>query len=89
MTDAGAALRVGYAWAALGRHTTSVQRQWAAERGGSQLVLVQSDTATAGLSESLVDVAVLRRPVTDARFETAPVGVGPRFAAVATGHVIT
>lgn len=88
VTDSAAELRVGYAWAALGRHTTSVQRQWAADHGGSQLVLVQSNTPSAGLSESLVDVAVLRRPVTDERFETALVGVEPRFAAVATGHAL-
>lgn len=84
--DAAAELRIGYAWAALGRHTTNVQRQWAADHGGSHLVFVQSNTETAGLSEGLVDVAVLRRPLDDKRFETALVGVEARFAAVPAGH---
>jgi len=89
VVDEGAAeLRVGYAWAALGRHTTVVQRQWAKDHDGAELVLLQSNTATAGLREGLVDVAVLRRDVDDERFETALVGVERRFAAVATTHAL-
>lgn len=84
--DGGGQVRVGYAWAALGRHTTRVQRQWALDHRGAELVFLQSNTATAGLSEGLVDVAVLRRSIDDERFATALVGVEPRFAAVATGH---
>jgi DNA-binding transcriptional LysR family regulator len=85
VSDAAAGLRVGYAWAALGRHTTAVQKQWTLEHGGAELVFVQSNTPTAGLREGLVDVAVLRREVDDDRFDSAPVGVERRFAAVATG----
>lgn len=77
-------LRVGYAWAALGRHTTGVQQRWADEFPGSELVFVQSMTATAGLAEGSVDVAVLRRPVSDERMASALVGVEQRFAALAT-----
>lgn len=86
VTDAAAELRVGYAWAALGRHTTTVQQQWAREHDGAELLLLQSNSATAGLREGMVDVAVLRRPLDDERFGTALVGVERRFAAVATGH---
>jgi DNA-binding transcriptional LysR family regulator len=86
--DAAAGLRVGYAWAALGRHTTPVQKQWALDHAGAELVFVQSNTPTAGLREGLVDVAVLRRAVDDERFATALVGVEPRFAAVATGSAL-
>jgi DNA-binding transcriptional LysR family regulator len=87
-SDAAAGLRVGYAWAALGRHTTSVQKQWALDHGGAELVFVQSNTPTAGLQEGQVDVAVLRREVDDDRFATAPVGTERRFAAVAAGSAL-
>jgi DNA-binding transcriptional LysR family regulator len=76
-------LRIGYAWAALGRHTTAVQRRWSTEHPGSALVLVQSNTPTAGLTEGLADVGVLRRPVADPRLATALVGSERRYAALA------
>jgi DNA-binding transcriptional LysR family regulator len=75
-------LLIGYAWAALGRHTTTVQRRWTAARPGSALVFVQSNTPTAGLGEG-VDAGVLRRPVTDDRLRTAVLGVERRYAAMA------
>ena len=53
-------LRVGYAWAALGRHTPVVQRRWAAAHPGSSLVFVPSNTATSGVIEGAADVGVLR-----------------------------
>jgi DNA-binding transcriptional LysR family regulator len=81
---ARAELRIGYAWAALGRHTVPVQRAWAGAHPGSTLVFVQSNTPTAGLVEGIADVSVLRRPVTDARLRTAVVGEEPRRVAVAT-----
>jgi DNA-binding transcriptional LysR family regulator len=77
-------VRVGYAWSALGAHTVTVQRAWAREHPGTDLVFLQSSTATAGLAEGLVDVAVLRRPVHDARVATAMVGTELRYAALAT-----
>jgi DNA-binding transcriptional LysR family regulator len=76
-------LRVGYAWAALGRHTTAVQRRWAELRPGAQLVFVQSNTPTAGLAEGTVDVGVLRRPSGDGRLRSTLVGTERRYAAVA------
>ena len=81
-TEARGDLRVGYAWAALGRHTPAVQRRWSLDRPGSALVLVQSNTPTAGLTEGLADVAVLRRPPRDVRLRTAVVGSERRYAAV-------
>jgi DNA-binding transcriptional LysR family regulator len=77
-------LRVGYAWSALGRHTTAVQRLWSRAHPGSALVFVHSNTPTAGLTEGLADVGVLRRPAEDVRLRTALIGVERRFAAVAT-----
>jgi DNA-binding transcriptional LysR family regulator len=76
-------VRIGYAWSALGRHTAAVQRRWADEHPGSTLVLVQSSTPTAGLTEGLADASVLRRPVEDARVRTALLGHERRWAAVA------
>jgi DNA-binding transcriptional LysR family regulator len=76
-------LRVGYSWSALGRHTLTVQRRWAAARPDVPLVFVQSYTPTAGLSDGVAEVAILRRPVTDNRFATALVGTERRYAAVA------
>jgi DNA-binding transcriptional LysR family regulator len=76
-------LRVGYAWAALGRHTTAVQRRWSHDHPGSTLVFVQSNTPTAGLTEGTADVSVLRRPVSDPRLRTSLLGVERRYAALA------
>jgi DNA-binding transcriptional LysR family regulator len=76
-------VRIGYTWAALGRHTTAVQRRWSDSHPGSTLVFVQSLTPTAGLTEGTADVSVLRRPVSDARLRTVLLGVERRYAAVA------
>lgn len=81
--SSGDELRLGYAWSALGRHTTAVQRRWAEGHPGSALVLVQSNTPTAGLTEGLVGASVLRRPVDDPRVRTALLGRERRYAAVA------
>ena len=81
----GGDLLVGYAWAALGEHTVTVQRQWAASHSG-QLVFVQSNTPSAGLLEGRCEVSVVRREVTDPRLDTARVGEERRYAVVATDH---
>jgi DNA-binding transcriptional LysR family regulator len=86
--DALGELRIGYAWAALGRHTTAVQRAWSAAHPGSALVFVQSNTPTAGLTEGVADVGVLRRPVTDPRLGTTRVGTERRYAALASDDVL-
>lgn len=79
-----AELRVGYAWSALGEHTAPVQRRWAADHPGRQLVFVGSNTPTAGLAEGLADVAVLRRPLVDPRFVVEGVGSEERYAVLPT-----
>jgi DNA-binding transcriptional LysR family regulator len=93
-------LRIGYAWAALGKHTRRLQRAWATGQPGTPLVFVQSNTVTAGLSDGAADVAVVRRglpgdtgrpaPVdptlTDPRFDTALVGLENRYAVIATDN---
>jgi DNA-binding transcriptional LysR family regulator len=82
VADAPGELRIGYSWAALGRHTSLVQRRWAAEHG-SALVFVQSQTRSVGLGDGTADVAVLRVPLEDPRYEVVVVGQEKRFAAVA------
>lgn len=83
LTDVIGDFRVGYAWGALGAHTTELQRRWAAEVPGSELVFVQTISRLAGLEDGRVDAAVVRRPVDDDRFESALIGLEERFAAVA------
>jgi DNA-binding transcriptional LysR family regulator len=76
-------LRVGHAWAALGRHTTGLQKSWSNEFPGSELLFVQIDSPTSGLTERFVDAAVLRRQVTERRTESTLLGVETRYAAMA------
>jgi DNA-binding transcriptional LysR family regulator len=76
-----AQLRVGFAWSVFGRLTTDVQRRWQTEHGS--VTFVQSSTPTAGLLEGDVDLAVVRRPLSDQRFETSLVGAEERYAALA------
>ncbi|WP_328437117.1 LysR family transcriptional regulator [Streptomyces sp. NBC_00444] len=78
-----AQLRIGYAWSALGRHTVAFQRRWAELRPETDLHLVRVNSGTAGLAEGACDLAVVRRPVDDRRFESAIVGLERRLCAVA------
>lgn len=76
-------LRVGYAWAALGRHTAPLQREWAREHEAIELELVRHNSPTAGLSEGLCDVAIVRRPIDGHRFDSVVVGLERRVVAFA------
>jgi len=78
-----AELRIGFSWSVLGRLTTPLQRRWQTEHPSGSLVFVQSGTSTAGLVEGEVDIAVVRRPLDDHRFETSSVGMEDRVVAVA------
>jgi DNA-binding transcriptional LysR family regulator len=81
-------LRVGYAWAALGRHTRRLQKRWAVAHPDVPLMFLQVNEPTAGLSDGTADIAVIRRPLADSRFETAEVGEEPRYAAVSTENTL-
>src|ERR1044072_565752 len=76
-------LRIGYAWSALGSHTPAFQRRWAAAHPETDLHLVRVNAATAGLAEGACDLAVVRKPLDDHRFDSAVVGLGRRVCAVA------
>ncbi|PWI13990.1 LysR family transcriptional regulator [Streptomyces sp. Act143] len=82
-TSGHAHLRIGYAWAALGRHTLPFQRRWGRERPETDLHLVRVNSTTAGLAEGACDLAVVRRALDDRRFESAIVGLERRLCAMA------
>ena len=82
-SSSAADLRVGFSWAIFGRLTTPLQRRWQADHPTGGLTFVQSSTPTAGLLEGEVDLAVVRRPTDDSRFETSMVGMEGRVVAVA------
>jgi DNA-binding transcriptional LysR family regulator len=77
-------LRIGYAWSAVGRHTLAFQRRWAATHPDVELHLVRVHSATAGLAEGACDLAVVRRPLDDRRFDSAIVGLERRLCAMAS-----
>jgi DNA-binding transcriptional LysR family regulator len=76
-------LRIGHAWAAMGRHTREFQRRWAARYPDVELELVRTNSATGGLAEGLCDIAVMRTAVDGRRFESAVVGYERRYCALA------
>lgn len=76
-------LRIGYAWSALGRHTPTFQRRWAAAHPSTELRLIRVNSSTAGLAEGSCDLAVVRRPLEDRRFDSAIVGLERRLCAMA------
>ena len=76
-------LRIGHAWAAMGRHTREFQRRWAARYPDVELQLIRANSATGGLAEGLCDIAVLRTPVGGPRFDSTVVGHERRYCALA------
>lgn len=72
-------VRLGYAWAALGRHTPQLQREWAKRHQNVDLQLLRHNSPTAGLAEKLCDAAVVRRPIADRRFDSVVVGLEQRL----------
>ena len=76
-------LRLGYAWAALGRFTPLLQREWAQRHSTIDLDLIRHNSATSGLAEGLCDVAVVRRHVEDRRFDSVVVGLERRLVVFA------
>lgn len=77
-------LRMGYAWAALGRHTARLQRDWARRHETVELELIRHNSPTAGLTEGLCDVAIVRRPVDDKRFDSVVIGLERRLVCFAS-----
>ncbi|MEU1179882.1 LysR family transcriptional regulator [Streptomyces sp. NPDC005820] len=83
-TSGRAGLRIGYAWSALGRHTPAFQRRWAREHPGTDLHLVRFNSGSAGLVEGVCDLAIVRRPLDDRRFDSAIIGLERRLCALSS-----
>jgi DNA-binding transcriptional LysR family regulator len=81
-------LRIGHAWAAMGRHTREFQHRWAAEYPHVELQLIRTNSATGGLAEGSCDLAVLRSAadpewVEGIGYGSAIVGEEQRYCAIA------
>ena len=76
-------LRIGHAWAAMGRETREFERRWAVRYPDVELHLIRTNSATGGLAEGLCDIAVLRTAVDSTRFASAIVGHERRYCALA------
>lgn len=79
-------IRVGYAWAALGAHTTPVLRAWNRAHPDGPLRMVRVNTRDAGLVDGTVDLAVLRHPLDRAELDAELVGTERRVAAMPVDH---
>ena len=74
-------LSIGYAWAALGRHTTALMKGWDEDHPRTELRLVRHNSPTSGLAEGRCDAAIMRVEPDPARFASAVVGLERRVAA--------
>lgn len=74
-------LTLGYAWAALGKHTTALQRGWAKTHPETELKLIRHTSPTSGLAEGRCDAAIMRVTPDPTKFASAVVGLERRLAA--------
>jgi DNA-binding transcriptional LysR family regulator len=79
-------LRVGYAWAAFGEHTTPLLRAWRRAHPETPLRLLRVDDRTAGLALGRADVAVLRGTAGPRGMHTVLLWQEPRVVAMAQDH---
>jgi DNA-binding transcriptional LysR family regulator len=78
-------LRLGYTWAAFGRHTDRVLQMWRVEHPDIPLEVHRIDDRTAGLASGRVDVAIRRGRVEESGVLVEGLFVEPRLAAVPAG----
>lgn len=79
-------LRLGYAWSALGRHTTLVLRRWRAEHPDVALEVHRIDAVDGGLARGAADVAVVRGDFARSDCVVQLMFREPRVAALPAGH---
>lgn len=77
------ALRVAYAWAALGKRTVQLQRNWAAANPGIELELGRVGSTDNALAEGGCEVIIVRGEPSGEGLQAAQVGVEHRMAAFA------
>ena len=82
-------LRLGYAWAAFGRHTVPILRDWRARHPDVELEVHRIDERLAGLTRGLVDAAVVRGRVDDPSLHAEVIAEEGRLAALPIGHPLT
>jgi DNA-binding transcriptional LysR family regulator len=80
------ALRLGFAWSALGRHTTEVLQTWRTENPAIALEIHRFDERAAGLIRAAVDVAVIRGPLDQPGIESRAIFTEQRMAALPREH---
>lgn len=76
-------VRIGYAWSALGRLTPEFQRRWTAAFPDKDLLLIRTNTPTAGLAEGTTDLAILRRTPEPGTLDFVLTGYEKRYCALA------
>lgn len=81
-------LRLGYAWAAFGPHTSAVLRTWREQHPDVPLEIHRVDERSAGLGSGLVDVAVRRGAVNDAGVLVDSIFREGRMATVPAGSAL-
>lgn len=87
LVGAPRALRLGHAWSAAGRFTTPLLWSWRERRPDVPLELLRVDDRTAGLLRGVVDLALLRGPVTEPGLVAVELYAEPRVAAVPVDSV--
>lgn len=87
VTAGSRALRVGFAWAALGRHTVPLLRAWRLARPDVEVRAHRLDDPEPALRRGEVDVAFVRSPpMPDSGLEAFDLYREPRVAAVPEDH---
>ncbi|QFZ19820.1 LysR family transcriptional regulator [Saccharothrix syringae] len=81
----GRPLRVGFGWAALGRHTVPLLRDWRAKHPGTPTKVRRCDDPEAALRRGEVDVAFMRTSPVDPAFASRVLYREPRLVAVPDG----
>lgn len=77
-------VRIGYAWSALGEHTTEFQRRWASAFPRTELQLIRSNSPTGGLADGTTHLAILRRVPEAAAVEHVLIGSEKRYCAMSS-----
>ncbi|WP_281450495.1 LysR family transcriptional regulator [Paenarthrobacter nitroguajacolicus] len=75
-------IRMGYAWSALGEHTTEFQHRWKSRFPHTELQLTRSNTPSGGLLDGTTDYAILRRLPQSTAVEHVHIGEEKRYCAM-------
>jgi DNA-binding transcriptional LysR family regulator len=80
------AVRLGYAWAALGAHTTPMLRSWNRQHPEQPMRMVHANRHDVGLRGGGVDLAIVRHELDEREFETVGIGHEARVCTLAVDH---